>query len=70
MKSEDVSSVQVGDNFWLTTLDYEKFWKLSDENVESLQYVDRQLQAVAVNSFSDDRKSVTNWSILIQALME
>ncbi len=59
IKPEDFSIVQVGNDFWLTTLDYEKFWKLTGENIEVLAQVDRQLQAVVVDAFSEDRRSLT-----------
>lgn len=58
IKPEELSIVKVGDEFWLTTFDYEKFWELSGDNVETLQYIDRQVQAVIVDAFSDDRRSV------------
>ena len=35
LKPEDFSLVQIGDEFWLTTLNYDKFWKLAGENIGS-----------------------------------
>lgn len=56
---EELSIVKIGGEFWLATFDYERLWKLSGDGLETIQYIDRQLQAVVVEAFSDDRRSVT-----------
>jgi hypothetical protein len=59
INKENLIIVSYDENLWLTTYDYQWFWRLGGENLDKLNQFDRRIHDLIINDIDIERRVVS-----------